>query len=141
VLQRLRRAQDQCEAVASEIIAWAGTIRRLAHRYFAGSTPLFPKSARELTELHTQVEFLVAALGEAVTYLNATSTRLQAPRLSWPAPVPFAALRARARPQTTVLTRTIADSARSKTALFMGDQGHAIALIGPQIWRDVALQG
>jgi hypothetical protein len=124
-----------------EFLQWEIAIRKIADRYYAGMSPLFPEHARLLAESLHSAEQVVTLFNDHLDYLtwlrtaSAKGKRRKHPPLPV-APIDLDELRAAISPAGIDLARHIVVMGQAEAAEFLGETRLALALVRAHLWPE-----
>jgi hypothetical protein len=139
----LTDARQRAGDTLSEFLQWEIAIRKIAARYYAGMSPLFPQHARMLAAALQHAAQVVTIFNDHRDYLTWVRTQkaMGKHRTSPPlpvAPIDLDGLESAITPAGIDLARHIVVMAQAEAAEFLGETRQALALVRSHLWPDTA---
>jgi hypothetical protein len=138
----LGRVRQHALDTVLEFLQWDIAIRKIAARYYAGASLLFPAQAEQLAESLQSAEQVVRLFNDHLDYLAWLRTegtrRVKGTRRKLPPlpiePIDLDGLRAAITPAGVELARHIVVMAQAEAAEFLGETRQALALVRAHLW-------
>jgi hypothetical protein len=137
----LAEAREHAEQAIGELLQWNIAIKKIADRYYAGGSPLFPGYAAQLAESIATGEQIIALFNDHLVGLRWLRTKWakgktrKSPPLAV-APIDLDALKQAITPAGVDLARHIVVMAQAEAAEFLGETRQALQLVRAYLWPD-----
>jgi hypothetical protein len=137
----LAEARQRAGDTVGEFLQWDVAIGKIADRYYAGTSPLFPGYAEQLAGAIETAEKVVLLFNDHLDYLiwlrseSAKGRRRKSPPLPV-APIDSDELKAAITPAGIDLARHIVVMAQAEAAEFLGETRQALALVRAHLWPE-----
>jgi hypothetical protein len=140
----LARIRQHAIDTVLEFLQWDLAVGKIAARYYAGMSPLFPAQAEQLAASLTHAEQVVLIFNDHLDYLAWLRTegtrRVKGTRRKLPplpiAPIDLDGLKAAITPAGVDLARHIVVMAQAEAAEFLGETRQALQLLRKRLWPE-----
>jgi hypothetical protein len=137
----LEKAREHAAKAMLEFLEWEVAVTKIAERYYAGTSPLFPWHAIQLAGALENAAQVVELFNDELDWQNwkrtegAKGKRKKLPALTVE-PLDLAELRQAIQPIGVDLARHIVVMARAEAMEFQGETRQALAMVRAQLWPE-----